>query len=75
MYKKIEVHIFLDLFFFILVSFLVSLNLFQIILEGKEESSGNISNMKYNVRLGEWIFLFLYAKFFNIDELGNVCLD
>ena len=71
MYKKIEVHIFLDLFFFILVSFLVSLNLFQIILEGKEESSGNISNMKYNVRLGEWIFLFLYAKFFNIDELGN----
>lgn len=75
MYKKIEVHIFLDVFFFILVSFLVSLNLFQIILEGKEESSGNISNMKYNVRLGEWIFLFLYAKFFNIDELGNVCLD
>lgn len=63
------------MFFFILVSFLVSLNLFQIILEGKEESSGNISNMKYNVRLGEWIFLFLYAKFFNIDELGNVCLD
>ena len=36
MYKKIEVHIFLDLFFFILVSFLVSLNVFQIILEGKE---------------------------------------